>query len=55
MALPYKVTIYDGFNDLLIIVGEEVRRFVEKIASIASGVKPRMIRSMGEFIEETKA
>jgi len=38
-----------------IIVGEEIKRFVEKIASITSGVKPRMIRSMDEFIEETKA
>jgi len=28
---------------------------MEKISSIMGGVKPRMIRSMDEFIEETKA
>ena len=37
-------------NDL----NQEIKRFMEKIASITSGVKPRMIRSMDEFIKETK-
>jgi len=28
---------------------------MEKVASIMGGVKPKMIRSMDEFIEEAKA
>lgn len=38
-----------------VIVGEEVKRFMEKVASIMGGVKSRIIRSMDEFIEEDKA
>ena len=42
-------------SEIGVIVGEEVKRFMEKIASIMGGVKSRIIRSMDEFIEEAKA
>ena len=38
-----------------IMVGEEIRSFKEKVTAITHGVKPRMIESVEEFIEETKS
>ena len=38
-----------------VIVGEEIRSFKERVAAITRGVKSRMIESVEEFIEETKA
>ena len=37
-----------------VIVGEEIKEFMKKVASITGGARPRMIESIGEFIEETK-